>query len=521
MNNRLCLNTTLLETSLNFLNEAYGNNIKHINTTNENNENVNVNDNFFDNNDIGDDFGIGGSSPYNDYSLSMKPSDEHGFGPSRGMRYKSCNQRDEPYYAEPRKSGFSIDNNRNINTKNKNKSRSRNKSKYQSDDDNVEVVHPASISIDNVNDNLETYNSYSCNNDDANKIEANDDWDCTVCTYINNSSPTRCQSCNEKRNSNINNVIYGNLHGMKNDQRNNNNNDNDNNANNDISLDYYDSIDINSNRNNTKNKKWRCTNCLFRNKHSLEKCHMCKKKKYNHLMDDIDNGSESANEHSNESESKESETSEIEYVSHTSRGRTRLKKKENKSINNTKNKNDRNKNKKKNSNNSNNNSDNNSDGNDDSNEDDVKITFKKSTEEILIGTKKLSVAEIIDDYNALANVLPHEVAVKGMGTDQDGNVISQIGKWSNRDILFFYWKIREFVNQVEEDGFTFRNGRISTAQWLLISKNMNNGRSGLALYRHFKDYSSVACKVKIIGKLFSNLKCVVQKNTNNTGNSTS
>ena len=40
MNNRLRLNATLLETSLNFLNEAYGNNIKHTETANENNENV-------------------------------------------------------------------------------------------------------------------------------------------------------------------------------------------------------------------------------------------------------------------------------------------------------------------------------------------------------------------------------------------------------------------------------------------------------------------------------------------------
>ena len=59
---------------------------------------------------------------------------------------------------------------------------------------------------------------------------------------------------------------------------------------------------------------------------------------------------------------------------------------------------DKNKNKKKNWNCS----DNNNDGNDDSNENDVKIKFYKTTEEISIGTEKLSAAEIIDDYNTLA-----------------------------------------------------------------------------------------------------------------------
>ena len=97
---------------------------------------------------------------------------------------------------------------------------------------------------------------------------------------------------------------------------------------------------------------------------------------------------------------------------------------------------DKNKNKKKNWNCS----DNNNDGNDDSNENDVKIKFYKTTEEISIGTEKLSAAEIIDDYNILADTLPHEVAVKAIRVDQYGNVISQIRKWSNRDILFFIGK---------------------------------------------------------------------------------
>ena len=56
------------------------------------------------------------------------------------------------------------------------------------------------------------------------------------------------------------------------DQHNNNNDGNDNNANNNTSLDYYDSIDITSDENNSKNIKgrYRCS-CQFRNKHSLKK----------------------------------------------------------------------------------------------------------------------------------------------------------------------------------------------------------------------------------------------------------
>ena len=66
-----------METSLNCLNEAYGNNIKHTKTANENNENVNDSGSIFDNNNIDGDFGIGGLTGYYDYSLNMKPSDEN------------------------------------------------------------------------------------------------------------------------------------------------------------------------------------------------------------------------------------------------------------------------------------------------------------------------------------------------------------------------------------------------------------------------------------------------------------
>ena len=96
-NKSLRLNTVLLQTFFNFLNDNYANNINQIEKANETSD-------IFDDNNICHDFGVACLLGCDCTLSSMQPSDKNHFKPSRRMRYKFFHQRDSPYYRQLKKS---------------------------------------------------------------------------------------------------------------------------------------------------------------------------------------------------------------------------------------------------------------------------------------------------------------------------------------------------------------------------------------------------------------------------------
>ena len=560
-NRLLTLNTSILNTYLNFLNDAYGDKIKEIKISKEHKKSLNNLNHFHDFND-----NFGGNALLNDiYDYSLQRGQRKQFGPSRGISYKSSNARarNDPYYVSKPFKNIDNDNSnnhngnkdnsikrRNENIKNNKKSSNKNKNESDSDNQNeLEIVESPVSNTDIDNTNIDDHLllpslNVNFDNDIMNEDVRNYDgdvavstgdndtnnkpWPCNVCTYINDSLSNTCQMCKESRKNNIGNFDYDDASGNKENNKNENDcenmdlnnifdismNENDDYNENDDLVDYQNihqhSNNNNANKSNDKNTvKWKCGHCRFKNSYSSFTCKMCAK--YRNYLDD-----DSSSENDNENEKKDISTDEIQYQRYTSRAHGKSKGKDK---NNNKNKE---KNKEKQQSESDNSDDcSDSDNDNDSGDDKLKIKFREDKDIIYINKKKVSVSEIIHDYKKLSKHLPHHVVVKDLVVGHKNKIVPQITKWKVEQQLYFYWKLREFIAEMESKEKTFKNGRISSKQWDLLSQNLNIGRSGKALSNHFRRYSSVEFKTEIIGKLFSPLLGIIAKNTHSKSSSTS
>ena len=459
----ISIQASMIKNQLEFLQNAYETDLKSM-KINKQNDKKNSVLRYDDVRDFASHgmIGIHGMSSYDNSSWSINNVNDNynqeKFGPSRGISYNSIDVRLEaqPYnMLQP----FA-----------KNKG----KDKENQTVSGLQMSESAKQKSNNFN-NSNSNNNYSGNSDDnnknGNKNESDVDvvnqkkWTCKVCTLENDYQSEKCVACTEWKNTTISNMNHKQ---NKMDKIDNDDEllmtDNTDKSHNTNDLNIEPNAHVNDKSNNTK---WKCKQCTFLNNCSLIECAICgldkaAKDKNNNRNNNEDSNSEKnklpnyLNDNTGEDSEygdddlKSDETNEKQYSQHTpkikSKSKSRNKNIYKNSINSRSNHNKRGKRGKKDSL--------------------FNIIMNDDDEIITIDGDDFAVAEIIQNYSVVSKLLTHEKVTHGLPLKEDEETVKrQIHTWNETDMLYFYCKISELVEEMANEKKCFRNGKVSGAQW--------------------------------------------------------